>query len=216
MPSVSSSQGDAAVTSTDHGHSTWRFRAPNISLPDWALGFFSPRGWRHVFLIPLDLLVLLFLSQTMLPAWAVALLAIVNFGTWWCYYRIPQFLRTVAGPEGQGILIPGHIVEYFAQFINSCGIHHRAHYGLMLAMMAGFHAAMTGRMWGGDFGQDAALTLAWVSYAGLLTFDTVMYMISLRTLQELRDWQFAYIASRGFVKISVTPARNAGEETRRN
>ena len=122
----------------------------------------------------------------MLPAWAVAPLAIVNFGTWWCYYRIPQFLRTVAGPEGQGILIPGHIVEYFAKFINSCGLHHRAHYGLMLAMMAGFHAAMTGRMWGGEFGQDAALTLAWVSYAVLLTFDTVMYVISLRTLQELR------------------------------
>ena len=103
---------------------------------------------QHILLIPLDILVLIFVSHSMLPIWAALLLALVNFGTWWCYYRIPYFLRTVSGQESDHILIPGPIVEHFARFINSCGIHHRAHYGLMFAMMAGFHGMMSGGLSG--------------------------------------------------------------------
>ena len=137
-------------------------------------------------LIPFDVLVILFVGQSMLPAWAALLLAAVNFGTWWCYYRIPHFLRTVSGPLGDNILIPGPIVEYFARFIYSCGVHHRAHYGLMLAMMAGFHAAMTGSMWDIGIPKHTAMFMGWTCFAGLLLIDTIMYWVSLRTLQELR------------------------------
>ncbi len=156
----------------------------------WKLPFvesLSAKGVaRHLYLIPFDVLVIVFISQTMLPGWAVVPLAAVNFGTWWCYYRIPQFLRTVSGDEGQSILIPGPIVEYFAKFINSCGLHHRAHYGAMLAMMAGFHATMSGTLWDQSVPKETALTLAWSAYGILLAVDAAMYRISLRTLQELR------------------------------
>ncbi|MEM8771169.1 MAG: HAMP domain-containing sensor histidine kinase [Pseudomonadota bacterium] len=141
---------------------------------------------KQLYFIPFDLLVIVFISQTMLPAWAVVPLAAINFGTWWCYYRIPQFLRTVSGHEGQSILIPGPIVEYFAKFISSCGLHHRAHYGAMLAMMAGFHAAMKGTLWDVSISKEMAFALAWSAYAALLTVDALMYAVSLRTLRELR------------------------------
>ena len=148
--------------------------------------FSTGEAAKQLYLVPFDLLVIIFISQTMLPGWAVLPLVLVNFGTWWCYYRIPQFLRTVSGHEGQSILIPGPIVEYFAKFINSCGLHHRAHYGAMLAMMAGFHAAMMGTLWGASISKEIALTLAWSAYATLLFVDAAMYRVSLRTLQELR------------------------------
>lgn len=137
-------------------------------------------------LIPFDLLVILFVGQSMLPAWAAFLLAAVNFGTWWCYYRIPHFLRTVSGPLGDNILIPGPIVENFASFIYSCGVHHRAHYGLMLAMMAGFHAAMTGFIWDIGISRSLSLYMGWICFAGLLLIDTIMFWVSFRTLQDLR------------------------------
>ena len=142
--------------------------------------------FKHLRLIPYDVLVVLFVGQIMLPIWAALLLVAVNVGTWWCYHRIPQFLRTVSGPDGDGILISGPIVERFAQFIHSCGVHHRAHYGLMFAMMAGFHAAMTGQLWSLELSPAAMMTMAWLSYAALFAVDFIMYWISLRTLQQLR------------------------------
>ena len=141
---------------------------------------------QHLLLIPLDILVILFVSQSMLPIWAALLLAIVNFGTWWCYYRIPYFLRTVSGRQADHILIPGPIVEHFARFINSCGIHHRAHYGLMFAMMAGFHAMMSGGVSPFTSSMGQAMTLAWAAYAAMLLIDVFMFVVSFQTLQELQ------------------------------
>lgn len=141
---------------------------------------------KHFRLIPYDVLVILFIGQIMMPIWAAAILVAVNIGTWWCYHRIPQFLRRVSDAQGEGILISAPIVEDFARFINSCGIHHRAHYGLMFAMMGGFHAAMTGHLWSLSFPPGYALTLAWMSYGALVVVDFTMYWVSLRTLQEMR------------------------------
>ncbi|MAT36365.1 MAG: hypothetical protein CMK06_14695 [Ponticaulis sp.] len=142
---------------------------------------------KHLRFIPYDVLVVLFVGQIMLPVWAALALVAVNVGTWWCYHRIPQFLRRVSEPDGEGILISGPIVENFARFIHSCGVHHRAHYGLMFAMMAGFHASMTGGLWGLSISSGTLQILAWSSYAALLFIDFVMYWVSLRTLQELRE-----------------------------
>ncbi len=143
----------------------------------------------QIYLVPFDILVLIFVSQSMLPAWAALLLALVNFGTWWCYYRIPHFLRTVSGPTGDNILIPGPIVEYFARFIQSCGVHHRAHYGLMLAMMAGFHAAMAGYLFSMQITPHTGMLLGWVAYTALLAVDFNMFWVSLRTLHKLQEDQ---------------------------
>ena len=140
----------------------------------------------NIFLFPFDILVLLFLSQTMLPVWAAITLAVINFGTWYCYYKIPQYLRTVSGGEGQSIIIPGPIIAHFAQFVSSCGIHHRAHYGLMLAMMAGFHAAMAGSLWGGSIGHHAAMIVAYAALFFLIIVDLHMLWRSFRAMQELR------------------------------
>lgn len=140
----------------------------------------------NLYLIPFDILVIVFIAQSMLPWWAVILLAAVNFGTWWCYYRIPTALRTTSGVDGRSILIPGPIVEDFAKFINRCGIHHRAHYGLMLAMMAGFHSSMTGKIWNWSIDMSWALALGWVSYVLLLLIDAHMFQVSLKTYLELR------------------------------
>lgn len=145
------------------------------------------KDWRqHLLLIPFDILVLVFVSQSMLPIWAALLLAVVNFGTWWCYYRIPYFLRTVSGNKADHILIPGPIVEDFARFINSCGIHHRAHYGLMFAMMAGFHAMMSGRLFDYSLSSGQAMMLAWTCYAAMIAIDSFMFAVSLKTLSELK------------------------------
>lgn len=91
-----------------------RYFVPKISIENIRTVRLGP----HLKLIPYDILVLLFIGQAMLPFWAALLLVMVNVGTWWCYHRIPQFLRTVSGPQGEGILIPGTIVEYFARFIS--------------------------------------------------------------------------------------------------
>lgn len=141
---------------------------------------------RHLRLVPFDILVLLFIGAVMMPVWAAALLVAVNVGTWWCYHRIPQFLRTVSGPEGHGVYISGSIVEDFARFIQSCGVHHRAHYGLMFAMMAGFHMMMSHQFMGVGVPDPYPMILAWAGFAGLFLIDFYMFWVSLRTLQELR------------------------------
>lgn len=141
---------------------------------------------RHLRLVPFDILVLLFIGAVMMPVWAAALLVAVNVGTWWCYHRIPQFLRTVSGPEGHGVYISGSIVEDFARFIQSCGVHHRSHYGLMFAMMAGFHMTMSHSFMGMAVPDPYPMILAWAGFAGLFMIDFYMYWVSLRTLQELR------------------------------
>ena len=158
----------------------------SVSAPPREKHFLIKDLRQHILLIPLDILVLIFVSQSMLPIWAAMLLALINFGTWWCYYRIPYFLRTVSGQKSDHILIPGPIVEHFARFINSCGIHHRAHYGLMFAMMAGFHGMMSGGI--SSFGLSAgqAMMLAWTAYAAMLLIDTFMFSVSFKTLRELQ------------------------------
>lgn len=167
----------------------------NISTATATLPIISPprerhfmlKDWRqHLLLIPFDILVLIFVSQSMLPIWAALLLALVNFGTWWCYYRIPYFLRTVSGAQADHILIPGPIVEDFARFINSCGIHHRAHYGLMFAMMAGFHAMMSGSLFNLTMSSGQAMLLAWSCYAAMIAIDAFMFTVSFKTLRELK------------------------------
>jgi len=159
-----------------------RYFVPKVTFEDIK----SVRLGPHLKLFPFDILVLIFIGQAMLPLWAAFLLVIVNVGTWWCYHRIPQFLRRVSGAQGEGILIPGNIVEYFARFIHSCGVHHRAHYGLMFTMMAGFHTVMSGQIWGMTIPMSYALIIAWSGYAALLVIDFRMYWVSVRTLQELR------------------------------
>ncbi|MAK61919.1 MAG: hypothetical protein CMK09_13175 [Ponticaulis sp.] len=159
-----------------------------LLLPEFSLPQVSKTPWlKHLRLIPFDVLTILFIGQIMLPIWAAILLVLVNVGTWWCYHRIPQFLRTVSGPQGDGIFIQGSIVEEFAQFIHSCGVHHRAHYGLMFAMMAGFHTQMTGQLFGYSVPATGAAFLAWGSFSALFLVDFVMYWVSLKTLQELRQ-----------------------------
>ena len=140
----------------------------------------------NAWLFPFDILVIIFLAQTMLPVWAAIVLALINFGTWYCYYKIPEYLRTVSGSAGQSIIIPGHIIAHFAQFVSSCGIHHRAHYGLMLAMMAGFHAMMAGQLWGTPIGHHASMAVAYVALFLLIIVDLHMLWRSVRAMQELR------------------------------
>ncbi|MDB2437241.1 ATP-binding protein [Hellea sp.] len=140
----------------------------------------------NAFLFPFDILVLLFLAQTMLPVWAAIILALINFGTWYCYYKIPEYLRTVSGSAGENIIIPGHIIAHFAQFVSSCGIHHRAHYGLMLAMMAGFHSMMAGQIWGTPIGHHVSMAVAYTALFLLIAVDLHMLWRSVRAMQELR------------------------------
>ena len=140
----------------------------------------------NAFLFPFDILVLLFLAQTMLPVWAAIILALINFGTWYCYYKIPEYLRTVSGSAGENIIIPGHIIAHFAQFVSSCGIHHRAHYGLMLAMMAGFHSMMAGQIWGTPIGHHVSMAVAYTALFLLIIVDLHMLWRSVRAMQELR------------------------------
>ena len=145
-------------------------------------------GWmRHLKLIPYDFLVLVFIAYSMIPPLAAALLVIINFGTWWCYHRIPYFLRYVSGHYGKDIVIPDPIVEHFALFIKSCGVHHRAHYGLMFAMMAGFHFKHTGHViWNFSISAETMQLVAWVSYFGLVVIDGSMLFVSARAVRELK------------------------------
>lgn len=140
----------------------------------------------NLLLFPFDALVILFLAQTMLPVWAAVILALINFGTWYCYYKIPEYLRMVSGTDGQRIIIPGPIISHFALFVSSCGVHHRAHYGLMLAMMAGFHAMMDGRLFGGQIDYNSAMFVGYAALFLLIYVDFNMLYKSYRAMQELR------------------------------
>ena len=70
-------------------------------------------GWsiiRHLKLVPYDLLVIIFIAYVMLPVWAALILVSINFGTWWCYHRIPRYLRYVSGDGIESIVIPAPVV----------------------------------------------------------------------------------------------------------